>query len=174
MTIEGWLGFSRLNLHVRILFTCGVVCVWAGKWLLIMMQFLLTKGNVSLFILLDGHSFTACDEACPACGTCTQLSLYTESDLVPHVPSFPLFATRLIMQHSIWSRILLANDRSQFKSDLRANCFRGMLSYMHCYTQCVITTWPHRVRVATIEIWFTKNCRTYEIWGLKTASKAIS
>ena len=83
MTIEGWLGFSRLNLHVHILFTHGVVCV---GWKMAA-QFLLTKGNVSLFILLDGHSFTACDEACPACGTCTQLSLYTESDLVPHVPS---------------------------------------------------------------------------------------
>ena len=36
-----------------------------------------------------------------------------------------------------------------------------------CYTS-------YRVRVVTIEIRFTKNWRTYESWGIKTTSEAIS
>ena len=51
------------------------------------------------------------------------------------------------------------------------SCY-GALSY----AQSVITT-SQGVRIATIKILFAyslKNCKIYEIWGLKMASEAIS
>ena len=145
MTIEGWLGFSLTTFwptkpaRAYFVYTWSRMCV--GQKMAA--QFLLTKGNVSLFILLDGHSFTACDEACPACGTCTQLSLYTESDLVLHVPSsFSIVCNKTnhaalnLNQNPACQWSITVKERSPSKVFVSGPCFLNVAtSYMHYVTR---------------------------------------
>ena len=88
---------ARPNVHVRTLNTRDVLRVRTSKvkpsrlvnWLPNIVQISLTRRCVRIMAI------PYCDEASAACGTCTQLSSYAESEITSLVPSnFPSFAIR--------------------------------------------------------------------------------
>ena len=131
------------------------------------------------------------DKARAACGTCAQQSSYTESEITSLVPqslsSFPSFAVRTASNGKL-GRSLGTSTQCEPESFLPMAMITAMkrspstffaagacLPYVatKCTNAQSAFTTSQRVCLASIEILFAMNCRTYEIWGLKVASEAI-
>ena len=128
------------------------------------------------------------DKARAACGTCTQQSSYTESEITSLVPqalsSFPSFAVCTASDRKL-GRSMGTSTQFEPESFLpmamitamkrsTSTFFAAGACLPYVATKCTnAQSTSQRVRLASIEILFAMNCRTYEIWGLKVSSEAI-
>ena len=146
---------------------------------------------------MHGHSFYFDDDTHAACVMCVQLSLCVESEITslisPALSNFPLFPTKSTQSPVNWIRILLDDDYSKkwsLSKHFSSGAYLPYVDLLHAratrYTQHVTRNTLHATSYVQSVIpiyltesecsnyWFAKNCRAYEIWGLKMALEAIS
>ena len=132
------------------------------------------------------------DKAHVACGMCVQQSSYAESEITSVVPqassSFPHYVLPAMESWArAWEQILSACEPESFlpmatittMKRSPSTFFAAGACFLYVATKCTKLhaicnhCTSQRVRVASIEILFAVNCRTYEIWGLKIVSEEI-